>query len=120
MSQKKTCPFCHQQLSWHALSRHIRDMHKNKSGFVNCRVCGKLFRNKNSLGCHMWRFHKDSKGSRQGAASASAGEDNASMMKEEGEDGGQSPVPPLVPAAAASPSLQQQQQQQHPEEPASA
>ncbi len=119
MSQKKTCPFCHQQLSWHALSRHIRDMHKNKSGFVNCRVCGKLFRNKNSLGCHMWRFHKDSKGSRA-AASASAGEDNASMMKEEGEDGGQSPVPPLVPAAAASPSLQQQQQQQHPEEPASA
>lgn len=61
MSQKKTCPYCHQQLSWHALSRHIRDMHRNKAGFVNCKVCNKVFRNKNSLGCHMWRFHRDDK-----------------------------------------------------------
>ena len=29
---KKTCPFCLQQLSWHALSRHIRDMHKGGRG----------------------------------------------------------------------------------------
>ena len=27
-SGKKTCPYCFQQLSWHALSRHIRDMHR--------------------------------------------------------------------------------------------
>ena len=25
---KKTCPYCFQQLSWHALSRHVRDMHR--------------------------------------------------------------------------------------------
>jgi transcription elongation factor Elf1 len=62
LSQKKTCPYCFQQLSWHALSRHIRDMHRNKSGFVTCKFCGKMFRNKNSLGCHMWRFHKDNNG----------------------------------------------------------
>ena len=29
MEGKKTCPFCLQQLSWHALSRHIRDMHRS-------------------------------------------------------------------------------------------
>ena len=61
LSQKKTCPYCGQQLSWHALSRHIRDMHKNKSNFVTCKFCNKMFRNKNSLGCHMWRFHKEAK-----------------------------------------------------------
>ena len=26
---KKICPYCFQQLSWHALSRHIRDMHRS-------------------------------------------------------------------------------------------
>lgn len=57
--QKKTCPYCFQQLSWHALSRHIRDMHRAKTGFVKCNFCNKMFRNKNSLGCHMWRFHKE-------------------------------------------------------------
>lgn len=57
-TQKKTCPYCFQKLSWHALSRHVRDMHKNKSGVVTCKFCGKMFRNKNSLGCHVWRFHK--------------------------------------------------------------
>ena len=61
LSQKKTCPYCYQQLSWHALSRHIRDMHKAKSNFVTCKYCEKMFRNKNSLGCHMWRFHKEAK-----------------------------------------------------------
>ena len=61
-AQKKTCPYCFQQLSWHALSRHIRDMHKAKTGFVTCKFCLKMFRNKNSLGCHMWRFHKDKDG----------------------------------------------------------
>ena len=61
LSQKKTCPYCYQQLSWHALSRHIRDMHKAKSNFVTCKYCQKMFRNKNSLGCHMWRFHKEAK-----------------------------------------------------------
>ena len=61
LSQKKTCPYCGQQLSWHALSRHIRDMHKAKSNFVTCKFCNKMFRNKNSLGCHMWRFHKEAK-----------------------------------------------------------
>ena len=61
LSQKKTCPYCYQQLSWHALSRHIRDMHKAKSNYVTCKFCNKMFRNKNSLGCHMWRFHKEAK-----------------------------------------------------------
>ena len=64
--QKKTCPFCFQQLSWHALSRHIRDMHRAKSGYVTCKFCFKMFRNKNSLGCHMWRFHKDAKEQQRG------------------------------------------------------
>jgi uncharacterized Zn-finger protein len=68
LSQKKTCPYCGQQLSWHALSRHIRDMHKAKSNFVTCKFCNKMFRNKNSLGCHMWRFHKEAK---EGAKDAS-------------------------------------------------
>lgn len=58
---KKTCPFCLQQLSWHALSRHIRDMHRAKSDVVICQYCRKTFRNKNSLGCHIWRFHKRGK-----------------------------------------------------------
>jgi len=58
---KKTCPFCFQQLSWHALSRHIRDMHRAKSDLVTCKYCMKTFRNKNSLGCHIWRFHKRGK-----------------------------------------------------------
>ena len=29
---KKTCPYCFQQLSWHALSRHVRDMHRLGGG----------------------------------------------------------------------------------------
>jgi len=58
---KKTCPYCFQQLSWHALSRHIRDMHKAKTDLVTCKYCLKTFRNKNSLGCHIWRFHKRGK-----------------------------------------------------------
>lgn len=58
---KKTCPYCFQQLSWHALSRHIRDMHRAKSDLVTCKFCMKTFRNKNSLGCHIWRFHKRGK-----------------------------------------------------------
>jgi len=58
---KKTCPYCYQQLSWHALSRHIRDMHKAKADLVTCKYCMKTFRNKNSLGCHIWRFHKRGK-----------------------------------------------------------
>merc|ERR1712029_582508 len=58
---KKTCPYCYQQLSWHALSRHIRDMHRAKSDLVTCKYCMKTFRNKNSLGCHIWRFHKRGK-----------------------------------------------------------
>lgn len=58
---KKTCPYCYQQLSWHALSRHIRDMHRAKADLVTCQYCSKTFRNKNSLGCHIWRFHKRGK-----------------------------------------------------------
>jgi len=58
---KKTCPYCFQQLSWHALSRHIRDMHRAKADLVTCKYCMKTFRNKNSLGCHIWRFHKRGK-----------------------------------------------------------
>jgi uncharacterized CHY-type Zn-finger protein len=74
-SQKKTCPHCYQQLSWHALSRHIRDMHKAKTS-VTCKYCKKQFRNKNSLGCHMWRFHKDQhKYGRDGAGDALKDED---------------------------------------------
>ena len=69
---KKTCPYCYQQLSWHALSRHIRDMHKAKSDLVTCKYCLKTFRNKNSLGCHIWRFHKRGK-ELIGATAAMAG-----------------------------------------------
>ena len=69
---KKTCPYCYQQLSWHALSRHIRDMHKAKSDLVTCKYCLKTFRNKNSLGCHIWRFHKRGK-ALIGATAAMAG-----------------------------------------------
>jgi len=59
---KKICPYCFQQLSWHALSRHIRDMHsKPNADMVVCKYCMKTFRNKNSLGCHIWRFHKRGK-----------------------------------------------------------
>lgn len=60
---KKICPYCFQQLSWHALSRHIRDMHSSKANadMVVCKYCMKTFRNKNSLGCHIWRFHKRGK-----------------------------------------------------------
>jgi len=59
---KKTCPYCFQQLSWHALSRHVRDMHsKVNADMVVCKYCMKTFRNKNSLGCHIWRFHKRGK-----------------------------------------------------------
>jgi hypothetical protein len=70
-SQKKTCPYCCQQLSWHALSRHIRDMHRARTGLVTCKYCHKMFRNKNSLGCHMWRFHKDMREKDQSASSNS-------------------------------------------------
>jgi len=68
---KKTCPYCYQQLSWHALSRHIRDMHKAKTDLVNCKYCFKTFRNKNSLGCHIWRFHKRGREPKTAAAAAS-------------------------------------------------
>ena len=71
-SQKKTCPYCCQQLSWHALSRHIRDMHRARTGLVTCKYCHKMFRNKNSLGCHMWRFHKDMREKDQSANSNSS------------------------------------------------
>jgi len=70
---KKTCPYCFQQLSWHALSRHIRDMHKAKTDLVTCKYCLKTFRNKNSLGCHIWRFHKRGKELIGGSAGVSAG-----------------------------------------------
>ena len=73
LSQKKTCPYCFQQLSWHALSRHIRDMHKSKSSFVTCKYCNKMFRNKNSLGCHMWRFHKEAKEKEKEPSSGDSG-----------------------------------------------
>ena len=72
--QKKTCPHCNQQLSWHALSRHVRDMHRNKTGYVTCKFCFKMFRNKNSLGCHMWRFHKDAKDQQGGLGGGQRGE----------------------------------------------
>ena len=87
MSQKKTCPFCFQQLSWHALSRHIRDMHRNKQGCVNCKFCGKVFRNKNSLGCHMWRFHRDQTGKQdpEGTKSAEDPTANGGLAKEESQ-----------------------------------
>ena len=76
---KKTCPYCYQQLSWHALSRHIRDMHRAKADLVTCKYCMKTFRNKNSLGCHIWRFHKRGKeliGAAALMASNSVGKDD--------------------------------------------
>jgi len=78
--QKKTCPFCFQQLSWHALSRHIRDMHRAKTGYVTCKFCCKMFRNKNSLGCHMWRFHKDAKDQQRGETPPNRGEEVPMMQ----------------------------------------
>ena len=62
-AKKRTCPYCHKQLSPKSILRHIRDMHKSKSksNFVTCNLCEKMFRNNNSLICHMWRFHKGAK-----------------------------------------------------------
>lgn len=84
---KKTCPYCYQQLSWHALSRHIRDMHKAKSDtLVTCKYCLKTFRNKNSLGCHIWRFHKRGKeliGAQAPLPALAAGPSPSLMMKSE-------------------------------------
>ena len=96
-SQKKTCPYCYQQLSWHALSRHIRDMHRAKTGLVTCEFCNKTFRNKNSLGCHKWRFHKDS---REGASSSAAGggKDTSGMQPLNAP-----PPPPALPPLMAAP-----------------
>ena len=37
-------------------------MKQAKPQLVDCKFCGKSFRNKNSLGCHMWRFHKEKTG----------------------------------------------------------
>ena len=37
-------------------------MKQAKPQLVDCKFCGKSFRNKNSLGCHMWRFHKEKSG----------------------------------------------------------
>jgi len=82
---KKTCPYCYQQLSWHALSRHIRDMHKAKADLVTCKYCLKTFRNKNSLGCHIWRFHKRGK-ELIGATAAMAGVTGGLVKSENGLD----------------------------------
>ena len=62
-AKKRICPYCYKQLSHKSISRHIRDMHKSKSksNFVTCNLCEKMFRNNNSLICHMWRFHKGAK-----------------------------------------------------------
>ena len=85
-SQKKTCPYCCQQLSWHALSRHIRDMHRARTGLVTCKYCHKMFRNKNSLGCHMWRFHKDMREKDQGGnVNTSSGGKTESMLESENQ-----------------------------------
>ena len=85
-SQKKTCPYCCQQLSWHALSRHIRDMHRARTGLVTCKYCHKMFRNKNSLGCHMWRFHKDMREKDQGGnVNLSSGGKTESMLESENQ-----------------------------------
>ena len=85
-SQKKTCPYCCQQLSWHALSRHIRDMHRARTGLVTCKYCHKMFRNKNSLGCHMWRFHKDMREKDQGGnVNPSSGGKTESMLESENQ-----------------------------------
>ena len=83
LSQKKTCPYCYQQLSWHALSRHIRDMHKAKTNFVTCKHCQKMFRNKNSLGCHMWRFHKEAKDKDSNNKDSGAMETNLKVLDHE-------------------------------------
>ena len=83
LSQKKTCPYCYQQLSWHALSRHIRDMHKAKTNFVTCKHCQKMFRNKNSLGCHMWRFHKEAKDKDANNKDSGAMETNLKVLDHE-------------------------------------
>ena len=108
LSQKKTCPYCYQQLSWHALSRHIRDMHKAKSNFVTCKFCQKMFRNKNSLGCHMWRFHKEAKekekepldGAAGGTGNGNGGNQNKVLENESSGVVTQPPINHLQPPLA--------------------
>jgi len=55
---KRPCPHCDQLLSIHAIVRHIKDTHSSNDK-IKCPHCPKLFKNKNSLGCHTWRFHKE-------------------------------------------------------------
>ena len=96
-SQKKTCPYCFQQLSWHALSRHIRDMHRAKTGLVTCEFCQKTFRNKNSLGCHKWRFHKDSRDNKEQATPTTAASATPPVFHPEQGKALSSSSPPALP-----------------------
>ena len=60
-AKKRTCPYCLKKLSHWSLFRHINDKHKVKSSSVTCKLCKKQLRNKNSLYCHMWYYHKGAK-----------------------------------------------------------
>ncbi len=66
---RKRCPYCNQMLSVHAIVRHIKDTH-NISEKIQCPYCPKLFKNKNSLGCHTWRFHKEGSANTNGPLGA--------------------------------------------------
>ena len=104
-SQKKTCPYCYQQLSWHALSRHIRDMHRAKTGLVTCEFCNKTFRNKNSLGCHKWRFHKDAARDQASKQTADSGL-STGQLSAASQAVAAASLPPSLLAAAAAGGLQ--------------
>ena len=57
-SKERTCPYCFKKLSHWSMFRHINEMHKLKSTSVTCKLCKKKLRNKSSLYCHTWYYHK--------------------------------------------------------------
>jgi hypothetical protein len=38
---------------------HIRNIHGDQQGPFPCELCGKLYKNKKSLGVHMYDMHKN-------------------------------------------------------------
>ena len=64
-------------------------MKQAKPQLVDCKFCGKSFRNKNSLGCHMWRFHKE----------------KSQRQMEPGNPSGVPPPPPGNPGISVPPGM---------------
>ncbi|XP_063229108.1 zinc finger protein 317-like [Bacillus rossius redtenbacheri] len=55
-----TCSFCGITVRNNYLKTHIRDIHMG-SDPVQCGTCHKLFKSKNSLNSHMFRYHRKDK-----------------------------------------------------------